>query len=419
MTRTFVIVGGSIAGLSAAEKLRELTDERIVVVERDPMAAYDKTALSKDMLIADEVPDILLRPVAHLDELQIEVRRGVAAVGLDAARQVVRLSDGSSLRYDRLLIATGARPVAPFPHEEDARIHVVRTHDDAVGLRAELRGAGRAVVIGAGLVGCEVASAARHLGVETDIVDITRGPFRRALGDALSRYIEEIQIDAGVATYYGRGVAHVRRASGDHRFDVELSTGEILAADVVVAGTGVRPETGWLDGSSIDVGHGVVCDSRLRTSLSDVFGAGDVASWPGGPGGELIRLEHWANAAEQGAAAAISMASEEPNGDEWTPGMPHFMTTIHSHRLTVLGHTHGGDVDDPTIRVAVGPNGRGLIALYGDAGQLVGCATIDQPKIAVRLSGLFGQEGSWSASLAMLDKTLASTSYTSLERTSQ
>jgi NADPH-dependent 2,4-dienoyl-CoA reductase/sulfur reductase-like enzyme len=315
---------------------------------------------------------------------------------------VVRLSDGSALHYDRLLIATGASPVAPFPYDEHVRIHVLRTHDDAVALRAELRRAKRAVVIGAGLIGCEVASSARHLGIETDIVDITLGPFQRVLGEAFARRIEEIQIEAGVATHYGRGVAHVRRASGEHPLEVELSTGEILAADVVVAGTGVRPATAWLEGSGIDAGQGIVCDPRLRTSVPNVFGAGDVVSWPGGPSGQLIRLEHWTNAAQQGVAAAISMASEDPNGDNWLHGTPNFTTTIHSHRLTVLGHTHGGDVDDPAIQVAAGPNGKGLIALYGNAQKLVGVATIDQPRAAVRLAGLFGEEGSWSASLESL-----------------
>lgn len=408
MSRTFVIVGGSIAGLSAAEKLRELTDERIVMIDRDSMAPYDRTALSKDVLVANEVPNILLRPDTHLDRLQIEVRRGIAAVGLDAANQAVRLSDGTSLRYDRLLIATGTSPIVPFPRDADAQIHVVRTHADAMRLRAELRGAKRVAVIGAGLVGCEVASAARQLGIETAIVDLTSGPFQRVLGDALSTHIEKIQLDAGVATYYGRKVADVRLSSGGHRFEVELSTGEVLAADIVVAGTGVMPETGWLDGSSVDVGQGVVCDSRLKTSLANVFSAGDVASWPGGPGGGRLRLEHWANAAEQGAAAAVSMASAEPSGSEWTAGMPHFMSIIHSHRLSVLGHTHGGDADDPDVSVAVGPDGRGLIALYGDAGRLVGCATVNQPKAAVRLSRLFDQEGSWSAGVAILHETFPS-----------
>ncbi|MET7780194.1 NAD(P)/FAD-dependent oxidoreductase [Streptomyces mirabilis] len=402
MNRTFVIVGGSIAGLTAAEKLRELTDERIVLVEPDPMRAYDKTALSKDLLIADEMPDIFLRSAAHLDELRIEVRK-VSAVALDATGRVVRLSDGSSVSYDRLLIATGASPVIPFPHEADTTIHVVRTHADAEGLRSELRDARRAVVIGGGLIGCEVVSAARHLGVETDIVDSLPGPFQRMLGAAFSQYIEKLQIDADIATYYGRGVVDVRRGIGDHRFDVELSTGEILHADIIVAGTGVRPETGWLQGSGVDTSLGVVCDSRLSTSLSDVFAAGDVASWPGGPGGELIRLEHWANAAEQGVGAAISMASEKPTGDDWTPGMPHFMTTIHSHRLTVLGHVHGGEIGDPTIHVAVGPNERGLIALYGSADRLVGCATVDQARIAVRLSGLFGRGNSWTESVSIVE----------------
>ncbi|MFC9841089.1 NAD(P)/FAD-dependent oxidoreductase [Rhodococcus sp. NPDC127530] len=407
MAQTYVIVGASIAGVTAAETIRSQCDDRVVLIDPDQDAPYDKTVLSKEALTADEMPSIGLRPSGHLEALGIDVRHGVAATSLDGTAKTILLSDGSSLQYDRLLIATGAAPVLRFPVDDPGRVHTVRTRDDALRLRAAARESRHVAVIGAGLIGCEIASAARYLGLEVTLVDFDSGPFLRAFGQEVSEDIADIQRNAGVRHIFGSAVNQITPASSGTApgVGVQLSNGLEVTADLAVVGTGVTPNVQWLLDSGAEIANGLVCDERLKTSLPDVFAAGDVACWPGGPMGRSVRLEHWSNAAEQGAGAALSMLSPDPAGEPWSAPTPHFMTTLHGHRIAAMGHTSGTE-DKSRVVTVRGSGGRGFCALYEEGGELVGCLTIDQPRLAVRLRAHIETRNSWKNAMELAGEAL-------------
>jgi NADPH-dependent 2,4-dienoyl-CoA reductase/sulfur reductase-like enzyme len=284
----------------------------------------------------------------------------------------------------------------------------LRSYDDAVRLRATLRDTNHVAIIGAGLIGCEVASTARELGVRTTLIDLDRGPFLRVLGEDFSAAIADLQRQAGVEQMFGAGVSEVSDST-DGEFNVVLGSGDTVVAGAVVVGTGVTPCVSWLVGSGVALANGVVCNDHLRTSAPDVFAAGDVASWPGGPTGRVVRLEHWANAVEQGAAAALSMMSVDPEGVAWIAPVPHFTTVLHGHRISVMGHTHGVAREETETMMITEAGSTRLAALYREYDQLVGCATIDRPKLAIQLRALMGTADSWERAvrLAMESRTAA------------
>ena len=192
----FVIVGASIGGMTAAEELRKLTDAEIVLIDGDPDAPYDKTALSKAALLGETVPDIGMRSAEEFDARKITVLAGRWATALDAAAHELTLDDGERLHYSKLLIAAGAFPMVPFPVSDGANVHVLRTLDDARGLHAAFRdGTPHVTVIGSGLIGCEVASAARNLGLPTLLISVDTGPFSIVTG---SIAIQTVSISGGV-----------------------------------------------------------------------------------------------------------------------------------------------------------------------------------------------------------------------------
>jgi NADPH-dependent 2,4-dienoyl-CoA reductase/sulfur reductase-like enzyme len=309
--RDVVVVGASLAGLRAAETVRnEGFDGTVTLVGAEPHLPYDRPPLSKKLLAGELEPErIRLRKDHEYAELGVTLRLGTRATALDLDRRRLTLDDGDNLAYDGLVIATGATPRRlPTQPEHLEGLFELRTLDDALALRAALEaGPERVVVVGAGFIGSEVAATARQRGLDVTILEALPVPLERALGPSMGMACAALHADHGVEVRLSTGV--VGFAGTDRIEGVHLSDGTTLEADVVVVGIGVVPNTAWLQTSGLELHDGVVCDATLAArDAEDVFAAGDAAAWPHPMAdGGTIRIEHWTNAAEQGAAAARNL----------------------------------------------------------------------------------------------------------------
>lgn len=254
-----VIVGGGLAAARTAEQLRksEYTGP-VTIVSDEVHLPYDRPPLSKDVLHAD-LDDVTLKPAEFYTDNNITLRLGSAAQTLDITAKTVTLADGSVLGYDELVIATGLVPkrISSFPDLEGIR--VLRNLDEALALRTHAASARKAVIIGAGFIGCEVAASLRKLGVDVVLVEPQPAPLASVLGEQVGSLVTRLHRAEGVDVRAGVGVTEVR-GEGGHVSTVVLSDGSELPADLVVVGIGSRPATEWLDGSGVAVDNGVVCD---------------------------------------------------------------------------------------------------------------------------------------------------------------
>jgi len=376
--RTIVVVGASLAGLRAAEALRDGGfDGSIVLVGDETHRPYDRPPLSKQVLAGSQPPEAAMLPVA--DDLDALWELGVRATSLDAAGRQVGLDDGRSLSYDGLVIATGATPrrIAGWP--DLGGVHVLRTIDHCASLRAELDASPRrVVVVGAGFIGCEVAATARQARLDVTMVEPLAVPAVRALGDRVGAVIAEVHRDHGVDVRLGTGVEGI--SGGDRVEAVQLSDGSTIEADVVVVGVGVAPNTGWLDGSGLTVGDGVVCDATCLAAPG-VVAAGDVARWAHPTIGE-VRIEHWDNAQEQGAHAARTLLAHLAGGtgEPFAP-VPWFWSDQYDRKLQVAGRS-GADCDVEVVAGSVAD--RRFVALYGRDGGVVAVLGMNMPAKVMR-----------------------------------
>jgi 3-phenylpropionate/trans-cinnamate dioxygenase ferredoxin reductase component len=340
--RSVVVVGGSLAGLSAAEQLRsDGFDGDVVIVGAEPHRPYDRPPLSKEVLVGKWGPErTALRPEPRLDELGLEWELGRRATHLDLVDRRVALDDGRRLDYDGLVIATGAVPRRLPGAEGLAGVHVLRTLEDCLALRAELEaGPGRVVVIGAGFIGGEVAASARTRGLEVTVLEALPAPMVRVLGEELGAFVADVHRDHGVEVRCGVGVDGF---VGDGRVEgVRLGDGTVVEADVVVVGIGVTPDTAWLHESGLSLADGVVCDDRCLAAPG-VVAAGDVARWPHPVTGVLVRVEHWDNAIHQGTAAARRLLAGDGPCEPFRP-VPWFWSDQYDRKFQVLGwwNPHG------------------------------------------------------------------------------
>jgi 3-phenylpropionate/trans-cinnamate dioxygenase ferredoxin reductase component len=306
--QTFLIVGASLAGGRAAEALRQQGfDGRIVLVGAEPDRPYERPPLSKGVIRAAAVTDgAYLQTAGYYAEQDIELRLGVRATALDPAAKAVTFDGGATERYDKLLVATGSElrrlsvPGADLPG-----VRYLRTLADARALAGEFATVSRVAVVGAGFIGLEVAASARTLGREVTVFDPAAVPLVRALGPEMGALVAEVHRDHDVAFRSETGVAGFR--GGDRVAEIITTAGDTVPCDVVVVGVGVTPAVGWLAGSGIAIENGVVVDEFTRTSLPDVFAAGDIANAWNPLLGERVRLEHYDNAQNQGIAAAGAM----------------------------------------------------------------------------------------------------------------
>ncbi|MFJ2832832.1 NAD(P)/FAD-dependent oxidoreductase [Streptomyces sp. NPDC087263] len=329
-----VVVGASAAGLTTAQSARTqgYTGE-IVLVGEEPEEPYDRPPLSKQLLSGDWEPDRLtLRPRADLDKLALDLRLGVRASAVDTAARTVALADGSSLTYDTLVIATGVTPARlPFGHDLGG-VHILRGLRDALRLRTELRTARRLVVIGAGFLGAEVAAVARGLGVDVTLADPQPLPLLRALGAEVGGMLADVHRDNGVDLRCGTGVRALHGREGRVR-EVELDDGTTVPADAVLVAIGSKPEVGWLAGSGIPLGNGVLCDEHGQV-LPGVFAVGDVAAWRDPRTGRHHRVEHRMTATDHGRIVGRALAGTAPTE---TPLIPYFWSDQYDLKLQSYG----------------------------------------------------------------------------------
>ena len=337
---TFVIVGAGMAGGKAAETHREEGfDGRIVLVGAEPHRPYERPPLSKDFLRGEsEQPAWLQEDEGWYAANDVELRTSSVAQSIDADAKAVVLSGGERLDYSRLLLATGGRPRAlSVPGGDLDGVLLLRTIENSNAIRSTFDGGGRLVVIGGGWIGCEVAASARQKGMDVTLVESLELPLLRVLGPELGAFYRDVHKEHGVDLRFGAGVEAIEGAGRAER--VRLADGSTIDCAAVVVGIGVAPRTELLeDVARID--NGVVVDERLQSSVDGIFAAGDIANAAHPVFGRHVRVEHWANALEQGPAAARSMLGQDVSYDK----VPYFFSDQYDVGMEYAGlHDPGSD----------------------------------------------------------------------------
>ncbi|HEY3016632.1 MAG TPA: FAD-dependent oxidoreductase, partial [Nocardioides sp.] len=398
-----VVVGASLAGLRAVEAARRNGHTGpITLVGAEQHLPYDRPPLSKAFLDGS-VPDQVAPfrgEEEFRDELGVELLLGTPADGLDPAARVVTVGP-RRVEYDAVVIATGATP-RPFPGLELDGVHSLRTHEDASAIRAALDAGARTVVVGAGFIGSEVASAARKRGLPVTVVEALDLPLTRSIGPEAGEVCAELHRANGTDLRLGVGVDGLE-SEGGRVTGVRLSDGTALPAELVVVGTGVVPCTAWLAGSGVPLHErdgGIVCDATLWTGLPGVYAAGDVAHVVNPLfDDELMRLEHWTNAAEQGAAAAKHAL--DPGAARPIGSVPYFWSDWYDHRIQFVGTPRADEV------LVVSPAEHGFVALYRRDDRLVGALTVDGQRQIMKYRRRVADRGDWAEAVAYAEEIRA------------
>ena len=362
-----MIVGGGLAAARTAEHLRKSGyTAPITLVSDEPHLPYDRPPLSKEMLqdAQKNLDDVLLKPAEFYADNDIALNLGSPAQSVDTAARTLALFDGTVLDYDELVIATGLAPkrIPSFP--DLAGIRVLRSYDEAMALREQAASARRAVVIGAGFIGCEVAASLRKLGVDVVLVEPQPAPLATVLGQEIGELIARLHRSEGVDVRTGVGVAGVRADDAGERVTaVELTGGTVIDADLVIVGIGSRPATDWLVGSGVALDNGVLCDEVGRTSDPHVWALGDVASWRDATGHQR-RVEHWSNVADQARILVAAALGQDPPS---LTVVPYFWSDQYDVKIQCLGEPEATDV----VHLAE-DDGRKFLAYYERDGVLVG-----------------------------------------------
>ena len=373
------IVGASLAGLSAARALRaQGFDGRLSVIGDEARRPYDRPPLSKEFL-AGSLGEADLALESDDDDLQADWILGSAAIALDCRSGAIELADGSRIAADGVVLATGSR-ARRWPGTEALEgVHVVRTVEDAIALRADLRAGARLVVIGAGFIGAEVASTARKLGVEVTVVEAAPAPLAVQLGEQLGGVIAGAHAHHGTTLVCGVGVS--RLVGSDRVTGVALADGRILPADVVVVGIGGVPNIEWLQGSGLELGNGVVCGAGGETAIPNVVAVGDCAAWYDPSVGAVHRVEHWTGALERPAIAVSALLAGGAHQGVAAKA-PYFWSDQYGARIQFAGIARPGDL----VTIEEGDcETRCFVATYRRDGRLVAVLAVDQPRLFNRL----------------------------------
>jgi NADPH-dependent 2,4-dienoyl-CoA reductase/sulfur reductase-like enzyme len=402
-----VVVGAGLAGLRAIEGARSTGWRgRITLVGEEMMPPYDRPPLSKAFLTVGHLDSVApFRREQQLQaELGVEALLGARAAALDVEGRRLHVEDGRTLRFDSLVVTTGARARTLPGQQMLEQVTCLRTADDARRVRVGLENGGPVVVVGGGFIGSEVASAARERGLEVTIVDSEPVPLARSLGPHMGAMCAGLHEAAGTELRLGVGVDGFVSTNGSLD-GVRLSDGEVIPACLVVVGIGAAPATDWLQGSGValhDRDSGVVCDGHLATSAPGVWAAGDVAWAPYALfDNDLMRVEHWTNAAEQGALAAANAVLDGDAIPHAVRGIPYFWSDWYGHRIQFVGTPAADEV------VAVGPSGPGVIALFRRGDRLVGTCTIDRGGDIMKFRRRIAEHGAWAEALGYAEERSA------------
>jgi 3-phenylpropionate/trans-cinnamate dioxygenase ferredoxin reductase component len=355
--RTYIIVGASLAGAKAAETLRaEGFDGRLVLVGAEDERPYERPPLSKEYLRGEAGREkVYVHEEGFYDEHEIELQLGRRALALDVSGSELALDGGDRLRYDKLLLATGAEPRRlSVPGAELDGVLYLRSVGDSDALRERLDRGGTVVVVGAGWIGAEVAASARQRGLDVTVLDPLAVPLERVLGAEVGAIYRDIHADHGTRMLMGTGVEAFEGGTAVER--VRTSDGRELECDFVVVGVGVEPRTELAAQAGLTLDNGIAVDERLRTSSPAVFAAGDVANAQHPFYGERIRVEHWANALNQGPAAARSMLG----GDAVYDRLPYFFSDQYDVGMEYSGFARAWD----RVVIRGDPASREFIAFY-------------------------------------------------------
>ena len=408
-----VVVGASLAGLSALETLRQDGfDGDLIAVGAEPVLPYDRPPLSKQVLQGQWEPEkTALRDQPQYDALGVTWHLGRRATALDPAARTVTLDDGEPLSYDGLVIATGATP-RRLPMATSAA--AVGGHPPTPG-RA-VRGSTACTCCGRSTSASPCGPSSRRRrgsassgpassaprwrrrpaerGLDVTVLEALPAPLARAFPAEMGAACAALHLDHGVDLRCGVTVAGFEgegRVSG-----VRLGDGTVIEADVVVVGIGVVPETGWLDSSGLPLDNGVVCDSTCATGVPGVVAAGDIARWPNNLFGETMRVEHWSNAVEQGAAAAKRLLAGPGEAVDFAP-VPYFWSDQYDAKIQFLGRCCPTD----DVRIVNGSiDERRFVGLFGRDGRLVGALAFSRPRLLMAYRKLLAAKTSFEDALA-------------------
>ena len=338
-TRTFVILGGGAAGYMSAQTLREDGFAgRLVMITREDRLPYDRPNLSKEYLQGHAEPEWMpLRSKDFYAESDLELMRDKEVVSIDTAKKTIEFSDGGTLDYDSLLIATGGVPrTLPFQSEKQTNVFLLRSFSDSDAIIAAAEKGKRAIVIGASFIGMETASSLKMRGCEVTVVSPDKVPFIKILGEEIGRLFQKIHEQNGVKFKLD---THVTGFEGDRSVNaVVLNDDERLEADLVIVGVGVKPATDFLSDIDLNKDGGVIADDHLCVA-PDVYAAGDIVHFPDLRTNELTRIEHWRTALQQGRTAAHNMAGKPT---KYT-AVPFFWTMQFNTSLRYVGHVKDWD----------------------------------------------------------------------------
>jgi apoptosis-inducing factor 3 len=372
MPEKIVIIGGGAAGFAAAEKLRrEQYQGNIVMLSNDDAPPVDRPNLSKDYLAGNAPEDwVPLRPSSFYSDNGIELHLEANVTGIDARSREVVLADGAKIRYDRLLLATGAEPVRlSIPGANLPQVRTLRSLADCRAIIARGKTARSAVVLGASFIGLEVAAALRARDIEVHVVAPEKRPMERILGPQIGDFVRALHEEHGVTFHLEDTAVAIDRDR------VSLKSGGALNADLVIAGIGVHPRTELAEKTGLRLDRGVIVDTFLETSAPGVFAAGDIARWPDPHSGENIRVEHWVVAERQGQTAALNMLGRR----ERFIAVPFFWSQHYDVPINYVGHaekwdelTIDGDVVAKDCLLRYKRNGRvlAIASIYRDVESL-------------------------------------------------
>lgn len=366
--RVYVIVGASLAGAKAAEALREAGFAgQVVLIGEETELPYERPPLSKGYLQGNDPRESAeVHDADWYPQHDIRLMLGVRVTNLDPATHTLTLDGVGTQGYDRLLLTTGSRVRRlGVPGEDLGNVRYLRTLPESDALLERFRsGVGRVVVVGAGWIGLETAAAARHHGAEVTVVEMDQLPLRRVLGDEVSSIYANLHRGHGVDFRFGQGVREFRGSAGVLT-GVVLSDGTELPADLAIVGVGIVPATELAVAGGLEVDNGVAVDEALRTSDPDIYAAGDVASVLHPLLGKRIRVEHWSNALNGGAAAGRSMAGREVVYDN----VPYFYSDQYDLGMEYAGYVEPGGYDRVVFRGD--PGGGEFIAFWVKDGRVL------------------------------------------------